>query len=336
MKQLIVTLALLVASLGATAQSRKFDKLTVEDNLQYKGGEPLAPLQLMVSRDGNGNAQWMFFTVFQDSVNQGIYDTIIVAVGLFDSLTAIVGNFDSIIINASPAIPSGSILAGVDRTYGGGTKVVPCAFGCDTIQNILDRLDTIGGGDYSPWDSTATAIVQKDTTLDVGVGVSTPTALLDVVSNVPVTGTLKHLFSISDTTKEIYFRTTKAPNGNRILSLMPVVGLNGSGLTLIGTGSWPILQARLNSFLIESSGTVGTYGSQLRIVDDYIEMQTTGGNVGIGVTSPPSKLTVSQGDIYITDIGDGIIIPSPDGTCWRLTPDNTGASVWTSITCPTP
>jgi hypothetical protein len=57
-------------------------------------------------------------------------------------------------------------------------------------------------------------------------------------------------------------------------------------------------------------------------------------NVGIGTNNPTSKLTVGDGDVYITDVASGVVIPSPDGTCWRLTPDNSGNTVWTSITCP--
>ena len=69
---------------------------------------------------------------------------------------------------------------------------------------------------------------------------------------------------------------------------------------------------------------------------ESIQLQASGGtgNVGIGTDNPVSKLTVTGGDVYITDISSGVIIPSPDGTCWRLTPDNAGATVWTSITCP--
>ena len=59
-----------------------------------------------------------------------------------------------------------------------------------------------------------------------------------------------------------------------------------------------------------------------------------GGNVGVGTTNPNSKLTISGGDVNILDIGAGIIMKSPDGSCWRVTIDNSGALVSTAITCP--
>jgi hypothetical protein len=61
------------------------------------------------------------------------------------------------------------------------------------------------------------------------------------------------------------------------------------------------------------------------------------GNVGIGnfVSAPPkAKLEVQDGDVYISNSTKGMILKSPDGGCWRVTIDNTGNFVRTSITCP--
>jgi hypothetical protein len=58
---------------------------------------------------------------------------------------------------------------------------------------------------------------------------------------------------------------------------------------------------------------------------------TTAGNVGIGTTSPASKLTVTGGDIEVTDSASGIILKSPDGTRYRVTVDNTGALTTTAF-----
>ncbi|MFC2176474.1 hypothetical protein ACFLR1_05860 [Bacteroidota bacterium] len=57
-------------------------------------------------------------------------------------------------------------------------------------------------------------------------------------------------------------------------------------------------------------------------------------NVGIGTNAPSAKLTLTGGDVYITDITKGVIMKSPDGTCYRMTVANGGTAVFTSITCP--
>ena len=58
------------------------------------------------------------------------------------------------------------------------------------------------------------------------------------------------------------------------------------------------------------------------------------GNVGIGISEPKSKLQVKDGDIHVETIGSGIILSSPDGTCYRVTVANGGAFSSASITCP--
>lgn len=66
--------------------------------------------------------------------------------------------------------------------------------------------------------------------------------------------------------------------------------------------------------------------------DSYINSKL--GNVGIGTTEPSAKLQVTNGDIYISDIDKGIIMKSPDGTCWRGTVDNSGLLNFTIVECP--
>jgi hypothetical protein len=58
------------------------------------------------------------------------------------------------------------------------------------------------------------------------------------------------------------------------------------------------------------------------------------GNIGIGTTLPKAKLEVKDGDVYINDPTKGIILKSPNAACWRVTIDNTGNFIRTSISCP--
>jgi hypothetical protein len=61
---------------------------------------------------------------------------------------------------------------------------------------------------------------------------------------------------------------------------------------------------------------------------------TTDGNVGVGTEAPLSKLDVTGGDIYINNINSGVIMKSPNGSCFRMTVSDAGEPVFTPITCP--
>lgn len=58
------------------------------------------------------------------------------------------------------------------------------------------------------------------------------------------------------------------------------------------------------------------------------------GSVGIGTENPKAKLEVADGDVYVTDPTKGIILKSPNGTCFRVTIDDSGNFVRSQITCP--
>lgn len=72
----------------------------------------------------------------------------------------------------------------------------------------------------------------------------------------------------------------------------------------------------------------GNAGNNKVLIFDVI------GNIGIGQETPLSKLHVTDGDIYIDNISNGVIMKSPDTQCWRYTPDNTGQLIPSAITCP--
>ena len=60
---------------------------------------------------------------------------------------------------------------------------------------------------------------------------------------------------------------------------------------------------------------------------------TEDGNLGIGTLEPIATLQVKNGDIYIEDIDRGIVMKSPDGSCWRGTLDNSGSLHFVQVNC---
>ncbi len=58
------------------------------------------------------------------------------------------------------------------------------------------------------------------------------------------------------------------------------------------------------------------------------------GNVGVGTNSPSSKLQISDGDIYLDNASNGVIMTSPNGSCFRMTVSDAGVPVFSPIACP--
>lgn len=95
--------------------------------------------------------------------------------------------------------------------------------------------------------------------------------------------------------------------------------LAGSGNVDQTPGSFGVFHATTNGWLWHSNGT-----------NDYVGI----GSYTYKPPLPKSRLHVFNGDVNIDQIGSGVIIKSPNGNCWRVTVDNTGALVTSSISCP--
>lgn len=67
---------------------------------------------------------------------------------------------------------------------------------------------------------------------------------------------------------------------------------------------------------------------------NYVFSITNIGNVGIGTTTPNSAFEVANGDVQIDNIGSGVIMKSPNGSCFRIAVNDSGSLTSTAIACP--
>lgn len=65
--------------------------------------------------------------------------------------------------------------------------------------------------------------------------------------------------------------------------------------------------------------------------DNVSVLINNSGNVGIGTSTPTSKLTVDSGDIEVVGDTNGLILESPDGTRYRVTVANGGTLTVTAV-----
>jgi len=63
-------------------------------------------------------------------------------------------------------------------------------------------------------------------------------------------------------------------------------------------------------------------------------MVMSNGRVGVGTSVPGAKLQVASGDVYVSTIGNGVILRSPNGSCFRMTVSNAGALGAAAVACP--
>jgi hypothetical protein len=129
-----------------------------------------------------------------------------------------------------------------------------------------------------------------------------------------------------------------------ISAISPTTATKGESVIIMGKGFLNVSNVSFGGiyashFIIENdttiiatvdsatSGTVSVTNSCNTISIGGFTFNSMQGSIGIGTNKAPSKLTVAGGDIYVTDIGSGIILKSPDGTCWKLYMSNTEGGV---------
>jgi hypothetical protein len=182
---------------------------------------------------------------------------------------------------------------------------------------------------------------------NVGIGTTTPDARLVVESNGDGFGETDDRFLIKVKNKSTSSASqaiiqVSAGSGNNFMNISQSASnysisekADASIVYASGTGGL-VLQASPKSGSEVDASSIRFYTGWVNVPGGSIERMTLDkrGYLGIGTTTPKAKLEVTNGDVYVNDSTKGIILKAPNGSCWRVTVDNTGNFVRTSITCP--
>jgi hypothetical protein len=89
-----------------------------------------------------------------------------------------------------------------------------------------------------------------------------------------------------------------------------------------------------NGYPVEISPPAGVSPLSVRTAGATRLLVSSNGNVGVGTSAPTARLQVGSGDAYISTIGNGVILRSPNGSCFRVTVSNAGALGTAAVGCP--
>ena len=190
----------------------------------------------------------------------------------------------------------------------------------------------------SPWNSSAGNTFY--TSGNVGIGTTTPSVKLDINGG----GDL-NLLNLSNDANSLGVNTIVSSNTDFHASAFIGKRSRGSLSTPLAVSAGDRITGIYGS-LFANSGFQNAAGIQFYVganpgsssFPSNIRFETTSTNQ----TARTERLRISEtgnviiktSDILIENIGSGVIMKSPDGNCWRMTVNNAGAPVFTSITCP--
>ncbi|ANF52065.1 hypothetical protein A0O34_16765 [Chryseobacterium glaciei] len=247
--------------------------------------------------------------------------------------------------NAINTTPSGNLSSAQDQTFTATRTVV-----ADT-NGVLGYINGILAG--QPWNNVADNTSATANTHNIyqmgkiGIMTNNPTGLLNIYNNSSLTNalTVESDNAGSDAGNDSYFYgygTSKTPG----LFFLSANGTKASP-TILGTGNLMgeynfggYLSSGWNYSLASVRGAYDGDGTTLDSSLDFLTSSTVrmkilaNGNVGIGTSVAKSKVHVATGDVYIEQVGNGVIMKSPNGNCWRVTVSNTGTFTSAAMTCP--
>jgi hypothetical protein len=140
------------------------------------------------------------------------------------------------------------------------------------------------------------------------------------------------VYNSSTTTANNYMSfTTNFAEVMRITNSNVGIGTTSPSQKLDVNGDIGIKHAIVASFDDNNGNlSIGSDAGKINLLNDSLVIDYST-NVGIGTTSPASKLEVDGGDIEIDDSASGLILRSPNGTRYRVQVDNSGNLTTTAI-----
>jgi len=124
-----------------------------------------------------------------------------------------------------------------------------------------------------------------------------------------------------------------ANNNPNDISNIRIISENASGLAKIN-----ITNDVLNTMVFGINGSASLWGGAneafLWYFDNFDFKIGIGGFERLRIKNTTGNIEVKTGDVYIENIGSGVIMKSPNGNCWRMTVSDAGLPVVTSIPCP--
>jgi hypothetical protein len=190
----------------------------------------------------------------------------------------------------------------------------------DASGNVASRDASTFGGGF--WTADAAGI-HNNNIGHVGIGgPSNATNMLNVVMN---ENTIDGRPTANFLSNDSWQTNLILENSTFDKAYALVVGGTANTVTNYGVGA--------GNFGI-TNGTISASTSTIPLIitsDNKVGISNSNGGSD---NLPKARFHVRDGDIYINDIGSGVIMKSPNGQCWRMTVSNTGTPVFTAIACP--
>jgi len=155
----------------------------------------------------------------------------------------------------------------------------------------------------------------------IGIGTVSPDKRVQIVGTAAVNATL-HIGGTGDAAKDIF-----AGMGEDV-DAGPAFNYGYAGYSFGRSAGFFNVRSDASATPPNPSLRFMTANQQRMII-------TNTGDVGIGTVEPKSKVHAEGGAIYVGSPGEGIILKSPSGLmCVKLTVDNSGFPVFTTMACP--